>query len=40
MNQMIANSESFKFRVKILGKPPADGNAKDVKILESFLENS
>ena len=31
-NDNIANSKSFKFRMKIIGKTPADGNTKDVKI--------
>ena len=34
MNQIItANSESFKFNVKITGKTPAADNEKDVKII-------
>ena len=28
----LPNYESFKFKVKITGKAPADGNTKDVKI--------
>ena len=30
-NNVLANSESFKFKVKITGKTPADDNEKDVK---------
>ena len=29
-NDTIADSESFKSKVKITGKTPADGNTKDV----------
>ena len=29
----LADSESFKYKVKITGKTPADGNAKDVEII-------
>ena len=29
----LANSESFKSKVKITGSTPADGNTKDVKII-------
>ena len=32
-NNNLANSESFKYKVKITGKTPADGNTKDVEIL-------
>ena len=28
----IVSSESFKFKINITGKTPADGNTKDVKI--------
>ena len=31
-NDNITKSESFKFKIKIIGKTPAAGNAKDVKI--------
>ena len=45
-NDNIADSESFKYKVKITGKTPDDGNTKDVEIivplkyLSRFLENS
>ena len=32
-NDNLANSESFKFKVKITGKTPAAGNTKDVEIV-------
>ena len=32
-NNNLANSESFKFKVKITGTTPAAGNTKDVKII-------
>ena len=32
-NDIIANSESFKSKVKITGKIPDDGNTKDVEII-------
>ena len=32
-NAKLANSESFKFKVKIIGTTPAGGNTKDVKII-------
>ena len=32
-NDNLANSESFKSKVKITGNTPADGNTKDVKII-------
>ena len=32
-NDNLANSESFKSKVKITGSTPADGNTKDVKII-------
>ena len=32
-NDNLANSESFKFKVKITGKTPAAGNTKDVEII-------
>ena len=40
-NATSANSESFKFKVKITGKPPADGNTKDIKIAvpSKYLSN-
>ena len=40
-NTSIANSESFKFKAKITGSTPDDGNIKDVKILVllSYLSN-
>ena len=31
--QYLARSESFKYKVKITGKSPADGNTKDVEII-------
>ena len=31
-NDNITESESFKYKIKITGKTPADGNTKDVKI--------
>ena len=31
-NPTLTNSESFKYKVKITGKTPADGKKKDVKI--------
>ena len=31
-NENIVNSESFKFKINITGKTPADGNTKGVKI--------
>ena len=31
-NDNITESESFKYKIKITGKTPTDGNAKDVKI--------
>ena len=45
-NHNIANSGSFKSKVKIAGKTPDNGNTKDVeiivplKILKQFLENT
>ena len=32
-NHNLANSKSFKYKVKIMGKTPQDGNTKDVEIL-------
>ena len=32
-NDNIADSKSFKFKVKITGKTPDDGNSKDVEII-------
>ena len=32
-NDNIANSESFKSKIKITGKPHDDGNMKDVEII-------
>ena len=32
-NDNLANSESFKFKVKITGNTPNDGNTKDVEII-------
>ena len=32
-NDIITNSESFKFKVKITGKTPAAGNAKNGEII-------
>ena len=32
-NDNLANSDSFKSKVKITGSPPADGNTRDVKII-------
>ena len=39
--QYLARSESFKYKVKITGKSPADGNTKDVEIivLLKYLSN-
>ena len=31
-NDTIIRAESFKYKIKITGKPPADGNTKDIKI--------
>ena len=45
-NDNIENSESFKYKIKITGKTPNNGNIKDVEIivslkyLSNFLENS
>ena len=41
-NDNIADSESFKSKVKITGKTPADGNTKDVKKIVplKYLSNS
>ena len=39
-NDDIVNSESFKFKINITGKTPANGNTKDVKIALKYLENS
>ena len=45
-NDNIENSESFKFKIKITGKTPNNGNTKDVEIigslkdLSNFSENS
>ena len=45
-NDNIADSESFKSKVKITGKTPDNGNTKNVEIivplkyLSNFLENS
>ena len=40
-NNTITESESFKYKIKITGKTPADGNTKDVKTAESlkYLSN-
>ena len=40
-NDNLARSESFKYKVKITGKTPADGNTKDVEIIVSlkYLSN-
>ena len=40
-NNNLADSESFKFNVKITGKTPAAGNTKDVKIIvpSKYLSN-
>ena len=40
-NITITESESFKYKIKITGKTPADGNTKDVKTAESlkYLSN-
>ena len=32
-NDNIENSESFKYKIKLTGKPPNNGNAKDVEII-------
>ena len=41
-NENLANSESFKSKVKITGNTPAGGNTKDVKIIVplKYLSNS
>ena len=45
-NDNIIWSESFKYKLKITGKIPVDGNTKDVEIivplkyLSNFMENS
>ena len=42
-NDNLANSKSFKFKVKITGKTTNNGNTKDnctTKILKQFLENT
>ena len=36
-NNNIADSESFKFKVKITGKTPNDGNTKDVEIIVPLI---
>ena len=40
-NDNLANSKSFKYKVKIMGKTPQDGNTKDVEILVTlkYLSN-
>ena len=40
-NNILANSESFKSKVKITGNTPADGNKKDVEIIAplKYLSN-
>ena len=35
-NDNITQSESFKYKIKIIGKTPATGNTKDVKIAVQF----
>ena len=35
-NDIITRSESFKYKVKITGKAPEDGNTKDVVIIVSL----
>ena len=32
LNDILTNFESFKYEIKKRGKPPADGNTKDVEI--------
>ena len=42
-NDNLADSESFKSKIKVTGNTPADGNTKDVEIIvtfKQFLENS
>ena len=41
-NDNLANSESFKFKVKITGNTPNDGNTNDVEIMVplKYLSNS
>ena len=41
-NDNIGDSESFKYKVKITGKTPDDGNTKDVDLIVSlkYLSNS
>ena len=36
-NDNLARSESFKYKVKITGKTPVDGNAKDVQIIVPLI---
>ena len=40
-NDNIANSESFKYKIKIIGKTPDNGNTKNTKIIVSlkYLSN-
>ena len=40
-NDNITQSESFKFKIRITGKTPVDGNTKDVKIIKplTYLSN-
>ena len=43
LKDIITNSESIKFKIKITGNAPAAGNTKDVKIvvlLKQFFKNS
>ena len=37
LNATIRGSESFKFKIRITGKTPDDGNAKNVEIVVPFL---
>ena len=42
-NNNLANSKSFKSKVKLTGKTPVDGNTKDAEIivpLKYFLDNT
>ena len=41
ITEILADSESFKFKIKITGKTPAAGNEKDVEIMVSlkYLSN-
>ena len=36
-NDNIENSESFKYKIKITGKTPNNGNTKDIEIIVNIL---